>query len=521
MTSRERWLLVIAAGLLGCLAVGTLFRHITPDLQPSKLRMEGSANPYSTQEIRAFLDAAGNAEAIADPLQRCLDYPDLPGSHWSRAAVVAYCRNQLTPGITFREVKTLIEAGRASAVERRMEELLQRQLAGSGTPGLLDATYDLDFACTCSHTDVRPVVDAWKRQSPQSAFAYAASGVARVREAWDARGTAWAAETSQSKFEAMQRLSTEAADDLQRAVAMDKRMMPAYAAMIRLAGLNGEREYALTAARRGLEIDPADYLIWSRLIWISQPKWGGSIAAMQKVVAESQRHVMQNPLLLLLQHQADAVAAGFDDCGCTEDFDSSAFRAVFDQVIAKSWLGGAGLSANKVHQEGTAVIYLSEALRFAPQSTDYLVGRSNSLTSLGLHDWAVADADRAIKLDPGAKTAWTARGYAYESVNDFVHAEQDFQHALTLIPDDTWTLTELGRIYVYSTHDWDKGWSVANQLIQSHPEDPDGWIFRASIQKDQPRPGLQDTIRYFIAHFGDDPQQQPVIAQMRPYLAQH
>lgn len=147
------------------------------------------------------------------------------------------------------------------------------------------------------------------------------------------------------------------------------------------------------------------------------------------------------------------------------------------------------------------------------------MSRSNALTDLGQHAWAIADADRAIKIDPSEKTAWTARGYAYRLVGDYVHAESDYRNALNLKPGDQWTLDELGRIYVYSTREFDKGWDVANQMIQNKPEDPDGWIFRASIQKDQPRAGLQDTIKYFIAHFGNDPQQQTIVAQMRPYLA--
>lgn len=193
---------------------------------------------------------------------------------------------------------------------------------------------------------------------------------------------------------------------------------------------------------------------------------------------------------------------------------------MFDQVTAKNWLGGAGLSAQKTNQHATSVIYLSEALRFDPDHTDYLIARSNAFTDMGQYVRALADANRAIKSDPTEKTAWTARGYAYRVTHDYAHAEQDYRVALNLKPGDEWTLDELGGIYVYSTHAYGKGWDVANQMIQNHPEDPDGWIFRASIQKDQPRPGLQDTISYFIAHFGNDPQQQSVVAQMRPYLAQ-
>jgi tetratricopeptide (TPR) repeat protein len=477
------------------------------------------AGPYTPSETLDFFAAAGKAERIAGALQRCLDYPDPPGSHWSRDAVEAYCRYQLTSGLPFEELKALVQAGRGPEVDRRMAELLQGQLARRGPPDLFDATYELDF--DRSSSAIRHIIDAWRRQSPESAFAYAASGVAYTRAAWDARGSAWAQDTPQSNFETMQRLSMQAASDLGRAVALDGRMTTTYATMIRLAGLNGDAEYASAAAKRGLAIEPSNYLIRSRLIWLAQPKWGGSVEEMRTQAAAAQPQIKNNPLLVLIGKQPDARAAGFDDCGCGRSpVPASEYRRIFDQVITKSWLGGAGLSAANANQHALGAMYLSEALRFNPDNTDYLIARSNAFTRMGQYAWALADADRALEADPAAKRAWTARGYAYRSAGDFAHAERDYRAALNLKPGDRWTLDELGRIYVYSTHEFDKGWDIANQMIQDYPEDPDGWILRASIQKDQPRPGLRDTITYFIDHFGSDPSQQAVVAQMRPSLTQ-
>jgi tetratricopeptide (TPR) repeat protein len=516
MNSHTRWL--VAAAILvawNCGGAALAPQSATPP-EPS------GGHPFTHEETLAFFAAVQRAEAIVDPVQRCLAYPDPPGSHWSHVAVEAYCRNQLGTGLTFKSLSERIGSGQGHAVDRRLSRLLHNQLSRHGVPGVLDATYETDFDNASAET--RSVLDAWKHQSPHSAYAFAASGVAYVAAAQEARGAAWADDTPQSKLDAMDTLLADARHDLDRAITLNRRMIPAYAAMIKLAGLSGDDAYAQAAAERALKADSSDYLIYSRLIWMSQPKWGGSVDAMRSVIAKAQKHVKRNPLLIMLQNQADAVAAGLDDCGCNSSLvDVALYRRVFDQAVAKSWLGGAGMSAQKAGQDTLAVIYLSEALRFTPVcgcSTDYLVSRSNALTMLGQHAWAVTDADRAIKIDPTKKRAWTARGYAYRVAHDYKHAEADDRVALKLEPGDPWTLDELGRIYVYSTHEYDQGWDVANQMIHNHPEDPDGWIFRASIQKDQPRSGLQDTVRYFIAHFGNDPQQRPVVAQMRPYLTQ-
>jgi len=71
---------------------------------------------------------------------------------------------------------------------------------------------------------------------------------------------------------------------------------------------------------------------------------------------------------------------------------------------------------------------------------------------------------------------------------------------------------------VYWTHDWDKGWDVADQLIKAHPENPYGWILRATIQEQQPRAGLKDTVEYFATHFSSDPAMAKRLTRMRAAL---
>ena len=313
----DRWLALFGVVALAAIGVwlGTQWHEFHAWHRAAPMATAGPS--FKAEEVREFLAAAGSAETIEDPLQRCLAYPDPPGSHWSRDAVAAYCHSQLTTGISFDELKAQIEAGHADAIDRGMAELLQRQLAKPGSPGLFDATYEIDF--DRSFPDIRPILDAWKRQSPQSAFAYAASGVAYTRAAWDARGATWAQDTPQSNLDSMGRLSAQAAADLDRAVALDNRVTIAYSTMIRLGGLNGaSSDYASAAAKRGLAIDPSNYLIYSRLTWLAQPKWGGSIDAMHRVAADAQQHVRDNPMLVVIDEEPAAVESGFDDCGCND-----------------------------------------------------------------------------------------------------------------------------------------------------------------------------------------------------------
>jgi tetratricopeptide (TPR) repeat protein len=352
--------------------------------------------------------------------------------------------------------------------------------------------------------------------SPSSAFAYAASGWAYLAMAGKARGGAYIRDTPRSNIEAMDRLLTEADADLQRAIALNPKITPAYVAMIRIGQMSFGDTYMLKAARRGLTIAPDSYAIYGMYSGAEEPRWGGTLQLMQQIADQAQTHVKENPLLILLKSAGPAEE--YDVCNCNSSARWDAFPAVFDEVSSASLLFNAGYAANNAGHPDLAAIYLSEGLRFLPDASNARMRRDYALTNLRDSDWALEEANRWIKKWPQSPWGYSMRGYAYRSIADYSHAVPDLEKANTLDPSNTFPLIQLGKIYVYSTRDWEKGWDVANRLVHDHPQEPEGWIFRAVIQNDQPRDGLRDTIRYFIDHFGDDPDQAESVAEMRAML---
>ena len=218
MGSGPRWLLMVAIILLGIgeWAWGiwsgmTRLHQVSVELAkqpaPDPLKEVGK-HLFTRAETYAFLARAKQAEAIRDPLQRCLAYPDPPGSHWSHDAVDAYCRYRYQPVLPFADIERLIRSGHAAEVDRRLAEALQAQMTQPDAHGRLDRTFYEDFEN--GSFDIRPTLDAWKRDSPNSAFAYAASGYAYVQMAADARGGQYIADTPQSNIDAMDKLLAQA-----------------------------------------------------------------------------------------------------------------------------------------------------------------------------------------------------------------------------------------------------------------------------------------------------------------------
>jgi tetratricopeptide (TPR) repeat protein len=523
MTSRVRWLLVIGILLIAVVAGFSLSLPsgarptVTTTAHQSFKRLipveAANAQPLSDAQLNQFLAAAREAETITNLLQRCLSYPNPPGLAWSKAVTSAYCHYQFDPAVTPEDARKLIQNGHAEELDRRLAAAMHAQSSQPDAQGVLDRTFIIDFRNGSEET--RALIDAWKRQLPASPFALAASGTAYVQMAQEMRGSDVARKTPQSSFESMDRLLELARADLDKAATLQPNLTATYTAMIYAAALESDGSYAMSAAKRGLAVDPANYTIYARLVWMAQPKWGGTVEDMQRIIASAQRHANENPLLRLILSENSGGEAYVESCDCNPITELELYRRVFAEAAPVNMLMSGGWAAKNRNSSALSVIYRSQVIRFDPSKLDHREGRAFDLPSLGQSDWALAEGNALIALAPQDENAFDVRGLAYESTGNFIHAIDDYEQALRLNPADAWTLAELGNLYVRSGQDWDKGWAVANRLIQMSPDNPQGWLLRASIQKNQPRDGLDQTISDFVARFGNDPGQRGPVARMQ------
>jgi tetratricopeptide (TPR) repeat protein len=521
------------AGLVGLLALGIVALDANPSrastspsaAEPANLphKLFGAALPLRPddpfgKDIKSFVASAREAEKLTNPLKRCLAYPDPPGSHWTREAVVAYCHYRFRPTISFAEVRDLIQHDKAAELDRRLADALQAQLTQPDARGELDSIFVRDFEDGSLAT--RSLLDAWKRQSPDSAYAYAASGYAYVIMAHDQRGGAFAKYTPQEKMDAMNRLLDRADLDLQHAMKLNPRIIPIYRAMIHAAGLGFGEDYAVQAMDRALHVDPSDWTIYREMMWLEEPQWFGSPEAMQNVADSAMKHVKQNPLLWMEKMAVAQYEANVYGCDCAPPPEAPRFPAAFDELASAEFLSGAGSAAAKQGFPAIAVVYLSEAIRFDSATDSFRQQRAPQLALVGEPEMALDEANKLIKAAPHVPANYIARGKVYESVGgDVGRVERDFETALDMDPDNYDALVDAGNLYVNTTEEWDKAWNVTDRLISKYPDNRGAWVWRAMIQEVQPRPGLQDTYQYFLAHFSDDPSMKWQIDHMREVLA--
>ncbi len=472
---------------------------------------------FSNAEIYAFLASAKKADAIYDPIRRCIAFPDPPDSHWSPAAVQAYCRYHLQPTMSFDTVQTLVQSGRTAELEKLLAAALHAQQTQPDAAGLLDRTYYHAF--NNGSFDIRPTLDAWKRASPNSAFAFAASGFAYVAMAADARGSDRMRDTPQSHIDAMDRLLTQAETDLQRAIVLNPGMTPAYVGLIHARMLGASHASVVAMGQRALAAAPADYSIYYMLMGAAEPRWGGSLAAMKSLSALARTHASAHPLLTALTPEEPAEEADFSECNCHTAAQLALYPAALDQVASAPTLSAAALAAADSGHPELSVVYFSEALRFDPHQPELRLRRIHDLVNFDESAWAVREATDLIAEAPADTRGLAARAYAYEALGKYPEAEHDYLTLASKNPRSAWPLLQLGDLYVNWEHNWNKGWDASSRIISDFPQAPYGWLLRAQIQQQQPRAGLADTVKYFAAHFDTDPQNHKILLQMRAALA--
>ena len=470
--------------------------------------------PFSPVEVDQFLAKAREAEALKDPLQRCLAYPDPPRSHWNADAIKAYCQYHHLAIIDLAQLHALIENGHSAELDRRLGKALQAQLTRPESQGLVDHIYQNVFGN--GSMELRYLLDAWKRDSPRSAFAYAASGMAYAAMASEARGTDYIRNTPPDAILAMDRLTEEADADLRRALALDPRLTPTYATMMKIGRMALGRRYALDARAAGFKVAPANFYLYGEASALAEPKWGGSMAELQALRKQALLHARQNPLLYLVATETSLSEFDFYSCRCATPPELARVMDVLARPASYMTLASAGDSADFAQERGIAAVYYSEAIRFGARPNDRL-SRAFELVPLGYPSWAHDEITAVAPALPNRAAVYRGLAYADLQLEENTRAMGELEQAVRLDNTDAWAWDSLGALYADKAQ-WDKAWDAADQLIRLQPDDPDGWRLRAQVQIEQPRAGLADTVQAFTTRFGGRKDQRDALEHMREAL---
>jgi len=474
------------------------------------------AEQQAQADYFAFVKAMMQAETIADPLERCLQYPDPPGAHWNAETTRAYCELRNDKTLSLPEIDQLLNEGRAAEVDRAFQGYLDVQLHEPGHPGVLDMAYT-NAGFDKPSDEVRRVIDAWKQQAPDSPFALAASGLQYVAASQHDPGDEVPNELGERHVVDKREVLALARNDLDRAVAAMPSLTAAYGMMIHLGGLTGDEDYQVQAAAQGLKADPYNYSIRVQMMNQGQPQWGRLFGGLERQRQEVEADVSHNPLLGMVAQNPKVFHAY---CDCKQSEILHRVKQAVDGNLSSGNLVNIAASVYDTDPRLAVEIY-AEGLRFEPTEVDALQWRSQEM--LKLHDaQGSIDAISSAHLRfPENSAIGTQLANIYRQAGRPREAEETYLAVIQRDPDAQLAMSQLGDLYNHEGHQPEKAAALANILIARHPENPFAYIVRACYLMDHELPGRYEAIHYFFDHFGSQPRFQKPVREMRAYLAKH
>jgi len=445
----------------------------------------------SEDGYQEYMVAVLRAELIADPVKRCLAYPDMPGNEWPKAMVEGLCALVPKEGSLDDLDKVLKQPGGGAELDRRYAALLGAHYADPKKKDRIFRAYDIFD----ESPHAAAVAQEWVRQSPDSAYARTARAWQLVESGWASRGTKLMRDTPADNIKRMEDFFARSIPDLDFALKQNPRLLPACDRLISI-GASSSGLLQEIGSRLCLEADPASYRVMGSLLWANQPKWGGSQEQMRLLVATARAHEADNPTLAALRNFQAGYEAGQGKS--RGDFARTAPELQRVSRLSPGYLQDTSRALINLDRSSDAFVYASQAIRFDPEDDDAFYDRANALRKLNAFELAISDATRAKALRkkpdgwPDLEIALSLTG-----LGRYKEAREPAIAAMAT-PETRGTANEiLCRSYGYA-HEYDKMIECTEKLVVDYPGNEEAWRLRAVAYKDSGSPKAYDAVDDFL-----------------------
>lgn len=420
------------------------------------------AKAKSARTVRqSLITALRDADKVADPLKRCLEFPDVPPLQWPPAFVAERCRLSALSIITAEEIDKKIEAGDVAYIDATFDDYALQDGSNPKERGILFRAFESQFES--SNPAIGEVLDRWVKAAPHSAYALAARGVFRVRSAQEERGTASSRETPDANFDAMRSTMALARSDLKASLKINPRF--AVAATYLLPARTGADDVA-ALGRNAAALSPDEYRIYMFWAKESSPLYGGSLEALDEVAKAAEERQGANPLMAqvrarVLYFQKRARAPSLSKADLLEVLtiapDSFALNNLKTLPLTPT---DAELITPLVRFEPTVANYMSaaEALAYARQS-----------------EWSNDYVHRAADIGSPMSTDFARYAQALMALHNGQAAEAAYTRVLAANPHSADAMKALTMIYESDLGRHDDAVAMAKRYVVAYPQDESSW----------------------------------------------
>ncbi|QNP40910.1 tetratricopeptide repeat protein [Lysobacter solisilvae (ex Woo and Kim 2020)] len=456
----------------------------TAGLPPIPERPEAEVLKDAPAPWRDYLLKARAAERIADPLQRCLAFPDVPGNKWPAGHAQAHCRYHNAAVPSLADVEGYLQRGEAGALEKLLADALARHFSDSGFSEEIHPFFERFQG---EPADADRVSALWLEKSPDSAFAVLARGVYFVSAAWKARGGKWASETPRESLREMSRMADQAVPLIRKAIKAEPRLMPGYVAAMDLAILDSRADLEAWAFQKGHGIDPGCTELVRYRMRSLEPRWGGSYEAMLAYAYELPALYPRRPQIAMYQ------AAPFGDRGnrlVLDDVYTQETADVLDIAVATgSTEAHLHDAANLAYSRTDAPKDQWKGLAYLLQEARFNKGGAWADRRIGWNllrtepEWALPYLVRAEATEPDSAWGQYLLGAAYYNSGRYEEAERHYLKALGDQKQRQASLRELTTMWLYDAglahkQAAAKAAPYIDRLRAEYPQDGRGFMYR-------------------------------------------
>jgi tetratricopeptide (TPR) repeat protein len=462
------WLLAALA------ATGVAMAAETP-AAPAEVASDAGA----PEAIRQFLARAEAADEIADPLQRCLAFPDLPGAQWPAGLARRHCELRYGPRLTLARMRELLDRGALAELDALFAADLERHVA----QGEFSEAIHRDFDDMQADYDSGRFTQRWVEAAPKSPYALAMRGAYYQEMGGAARGGKWAKDTPAENMARMREFDVLAIDHYQRALELEPRLMPAWVGLINLSRRDSDEGLERRAIKAARKLDPGCVSVVRTQMFNLQPRWGGSWAQMLALAEELAPMVAERPLVALATVQpaidvSDVLLRDKDHAKVIEVLKLAVLQST--DAEAHENLAQALQVTDAAATRWQALAHYLTAGRFAEGTAWTNRERGRLLLQAGRAPWAQRYLARAVAQDPDdatghflyAASLFHGRRFA-ESEPEFVAAMKDAQYTRRALNDAARSMAAGDLL--------DKALGYSTRLVAEYPDHPDSWGVHAYV----------------------------------------
>lgn len=512
-----------SAWILGCALVATpAMGEEAPPIpdKPEAQQFKDVPAPW-----RDYLIKARAAERIADPLQRCLAYPDIPGNEWPQGHAAAHCRDHAVRVMTLDEIATYVNGGDFAGLDQRLDAYLQRHFS--------DADFGEDihyvfrqFRDTDGEAD--RVSARWLERQPDSAYANLARASYYRYSAWAARGSKFAAETPRDNLRTMTELVDKAVPLLERAAELEPRLMPVYAGMLEVGMMDSRPELEQRAIALASKQDPACLSMAKARMRALEPRWGGSYEEMLSLGAELSAHVAGRPQLAMY------LGAPYGDRGSVlvaDDKLDQETAAILDIAVrmgsAEDYLHDAADVAFNAKDEAKdpwkALAYLLQETRFR-EAEVWAYRNIARMLIIQEPEWGLRNAFIAERLAPDESFLQYLIAAGYYKLHRYADAEKRYLVALEDPQQRQASLRELVKMWMFDAGLERKVGALKakpylDRLLAEYPKDGQAWMYRTASDATIHGSVSDEVVQSFLRNADrDDPRQAELVRRIEEEL---